>query len=73
MFLAGPNHGGDNKEDNMARRRSTLRPSRARFGGTRGYRRQLARSFTRAFRATGGGWGHKAIRKVLSTAGVRFN
>ena len=56
----------------MARRKSTLRPSRARFGGTRGYRRQLARSFTRAFRATGGGWGHKAIRRVLSAAGVRY-
>ena len=57
----------------MPRRRSTLRPSRARFGGTRAYRRQLARSFTKAFRATGGGWGPKTIRRVLRSAGVRFN
>ena len=57
----------------MPKRRSTLRPSRARFGGTKAYRRQLARSFTRAFRATGGGWGPKTIKRVLRAAGVRFN
>ena len=57
----------------MARRRSTLYPSRKRFGGSRRYRRQLATSFTRAFRATSGGWGPKTIRKVLGAAGVRFN
>jgi len=64
---------GDNKEVDMPRRRSTLYPSRKRFGGTRRYRRQLATSFTKAFRATGGGWGHKTIRRVLGAAGVRFN
>ena len=56
-------------------RRSRLRPSKARFGGVLGGRRgrrALARTFTRAFRATGGGWGPKAIRRVLSAAGVRY-
>ena len=59
----------------MARRRSTLRPSRSRFGGVPGGRRgrrALARSFSRAFRSTGG-WGHKTVRRVLGAAGVRFN
>lgn len=59
----------------MPRRRSTLRLGR-RFAGIPGGRkgrRTFAKAFTGAFRATGGGWSPKVIRKVLRAAGVRFN
>jgi hypothetical protein len=56
-------------------KRSRLYPAKRRFGGVpggRAGRRALAKSFSRAFRRTGGGWSPRTIRRVLSAAGVRY-
>ena len=71
MFLAGPNHGGNNKENNMARKRSTLRLG-ARFNGmSRSVRRAAPTAFKKLRRA-GAARTPSQIRGILKSWGVKY-